>query len=147
VKNTTLNGPEHAAEVQKAFTKVTNQQGAEKEAIATKQVSINFRSGEFQLDENAKYIIDKEFVEIAKAFANARIRIEGNTDDVGKKASNVALSQKRAEAVRDYLVKEHGMPANRFIVIGNGPDNPVAPNTSEDGKAKNRRTDFELVRE
>ncbi|MBI5916519.1 MAG: OmpA family protein [Bacteroidetes bacterium] len=147
VKNTTLNGAEHAAEAQKTFTKVTGQEGAEKEAIATKRVSINFRSGEFQLDENAKYIIDKEFVEIAKAFANARIRIEGNTDDVGKKASNVALSQKRAEAVRDYLVKEHGMPANRFIVIGNGPDNPVAPNTNEEGKAKNRRTDFELVRE
>lgn len=147
VRGTNLSGPEHVAEGQKSFTEVTKKEGETKEAIATKRVSINFRSGEFQLDENAKYIIDKEFLEIAKAFSNARIRIEGNTDDVGAKASNVALSQKRAEAVREYLVNEHGMPKNRFIVVGNGPDNPVAPNTTEAGKAKNRRTDFELVRD
>ncbi|MBI1226776.1 MAG: OmpA family protein [Bacteroidetes bacterium] len=147
VRNTNLSGPENAAEGQKTFTEVTKKEGAEKETIATKRVSINFRSGEYKLDENAKYIIDKEFVEIAKAFANARIRIEGNTDNVGNKASNVALSQKRAEAVRDYLVSEHAMPRNRFIVIGNGPDNPVESNDTEAGKAKNRRTDFELVRE
>jgi NitT/TauT family transport system substrate-binding protein len=147
VRATTLTGASHDAEGQKSFTEVTKQEGAEKEAIATKRVSINFRSGEFQLDENAKYIIDKEFVEIAKAFANARIRIEGNTDNVGNRTSNMALSQKRAESVRDYLVNEHGMPRNRFIVIGNGPDSPVADNNSDAGRAKNRRTDFELVRE
>ena len=147
VRGTNLTGAVNNAEGQKTFTEVTKQEGAEKEAIATKRVSINFRSGEYQLDENAKYIIDKEFVEIAKAFANARIRIEGNTDNVGNRAGNVALSQKRAEAVRDYLVNEHGMPRNRFIVTGNGPDNPVADNNTEAGKAKNRRTDFELVRE
>jgi NitT/TauT family transport system substrate-binding protein len=147
VRSTNLSGAGHEAEAQKTFTEVSKQEGSEKEAIATKRVSINFRSGEFQLDENAKYIIDREFVEIAKAFANARIRIEGNTDDVGKRESNIALSQKRAEAVRDYLVNEHAMPRNRFIVIGNGPDNPVSPNTTDAGKAKNRRTDFELVRE
>lgn len=147
VSATKLSGAANDAEVQKAFTEMTKQEGAGKEAIATKQVSINFRSGEFQLDENAKYIIDREFVDIAKAFANARIRIEGNTDNVGGREANVALSLKRAEAVRDYLVSEHSMPRNRFIVIGNGPDNPVSDNGTAAGKAKNRRTDFELVRE
>lgn len=147
VKTTSLSGDAHAAEPSKTFTEVTKEEGVEKEAIASKQVSISFRTGEFRLDENAKYIIDKEFVEIARAFANSRIRIEGNTDNVGGRAGNVALSQKRAESVRDYLVSEHGMPHNRFIVIGNGPDKPVATNSTADGKAKNRRTDFELVRE
>lgn len=147
VRSTNMTGAANAAEPSKSFTEVTKEEGDKKETIATKRVSINFRSGEFVLDENAKYIIDKEFVEIARAFANARIRIEGNTDNVGNKASNIALSQKRADAVRDYLVSEHGMPRNRFIVIGNGPDNPVADNGTEAGKAKNRRTDFELVRE
>ena len=147
IRNTHLSGPEHASEAAKEFEKVTTTEGAKKEAIATKRVSISFRTGEFQLDENAKYIIDLEFVEIAKAFANARIRIEGNTDNVGSRASNIALSKKRAASVRDYLVREHHMPQNRFIVIGNGPDKPVAPNNTPDGKAKNRRTDFELVRE
>jgi NitT/TauT family transport system substrate-binding protein len=147
VKGTNLTGAAQAAEEQKAFTEVTKEEGAGKEAIATKRVSINFRTGEYRLDENAKYIIDKEFVEIAKAFANARIRIEGNTGNVGSRASNIALSQKRAESVRDYLVSEHSMPRNRFIVTGNGPDKPVASNDTEGGRAKNRRTDFELVRE
>lgn len=147
VQATTLTGAENDAEQQKAFTKVTQEEGAEKEAIATKRVSISFRTGESQLDENAKYIIDKEFVEIAKAFGNARIRIEGNTDNVGSKASNVRLSKLRAQSVADYLVSEHGMSPNRFIVIGNGPDQPVASNDTEDGRAKNRRTDFELVRD
>ncbi|MEZ5059299.1 MAG: phosphate ABC transporter substrate-binding/OmpA family protein [Saprospiraceae bacterium] len=147
VESTNLTGAPNAAEGQKEFTQITSQEGKKKEAVATKAVSIRFRTGEYRLDENAKYIIDKEFVDIAKAFANSRIRIEGNTDNVGSRSSNVALSQKRAESVRDYLVKEHNMPFNRFIVIGNGPDKPVASNDSEDGKSQNRRTDFELVGE
>lgn len=147
IQSTNLSGAENDAEQQKLFTKVTEEEGQEKEAIATKQVSISFRTGESQLDENAKYIIDREFVEIAKAFGNARIRIEGNTDNVGSKSSNVRLSKLRAQSVADYLVKEHGMSPNRFIVVGNGPDKPVASNDTEDGRARNRRTDFELVRD
>jgi NitT/TauT family transport system substrate-binding protein len=147
VENTNLTGPTQAAEGQKEFTEITKEEGKGKEAVATKAVSIRFRTGEFRLDENAKYIIDKEFVDIAKAFANSRIRIEGNTDNTGSRATNVSLSQKRADAVRDYLVKEHNMPYNRFIVIGNGPDKPIASNNTEEGRAQNRRTDFELVGE
>lgn len=147
VTSANLSGTEHNAEGQKQFTKVTTDEGKGREAFASKQVSISFRSGEFQLDENSKYIIDKEFVEIAKAFGSARIRIEGNTDNVGSRESNVALSQKRAQSVANYLVREHGMSSNRFIVVGNGPDKPLAPNTTEDGRSKNRRTDFELVKD
>ena len=138
---------DHAAESQREFTELDDQSGRDAEGFATKQVSINFRTGEYKLDENAKYIVDREFVEIAKAFANSRIRIEGNTDNVGSRSSNISLSKRRAEAVRDYLVQEHNMPRNRFIVIGNGPDNPVADNGSEQGRAQNRRTDFQLVRD
>ncbi len=146
-KNTNLTGTEHQSEAQKSFTKVSEAEGKTKEAIATKRVSISFRSGEFQLDENSKYIIDKEFVEIAKAFGNSRIRIEGNTDDVGSRDANVILSKRRAQSVADYLVNTHRMSRNRFVVIGNGPDKPVASNSSEDGKSRNRRTDFELIGE
>ena len=147
VQKTVLSTREHDAEQQKTFTKVTEQEAEQKEAIASKQISISFRTGEFELDENAKYIIDREFVDIAKAFANSRVRIEGNTDNVGSRTSNVRLSKLRAQAVADYLVEEHNMSSNRIIVIGNGPDKPVAKNDSESGRAKNRRTDFELVRD
>lgn len=142
-----LTGENNAAEAGKEFSRVSASEGAAKEAIATKRVSINFRTGEYQLDENAKYIIDLEFVDIAKAFGNARIRIEGNTDNVGNEASNIRLSERRARSVADYLIKDHGMSPNRFIIVGNGPNDPVGSNDTADGRAKNRRTDFELVRE
>ncbi|KAA3641226.1 MAG: OmpA family protein, partial [Bacteroidetes bacterium] len=146
-QNAALSGATHDAEKSKAFTKLEGEEAAEKEAIATKRVSISFRTGEYQLDENAKYIIDREFIDIAKAFGNARIRIEGNTDNVGSASSNKALSKRRAQSVANYLINEHGMDENRIIVIGNGPDKPVASNNTADGRAKNRRTDFELIRE
>lgn len=145
VSGSSLSGAAHAAEASKTYAKATKAD-EKKEAIASKPVSINFRTGEYKLDENAKYIIDQEFVEIAKAF-NSRIRIEGNTDSTGSRETNVRLSKLRAQAVADYLIQTHGMPTNRFIVVGNGPDKPVASNNSDAGRAKNRRTDFELVRD
>lgn len=144
VRGAKLSGPGQESEGKKRFEKV-KESDKTKEAIATKQVSISFRSGEFRLDENAKYIIDSEFTGIAKAFSNSRIRIEGNTDNTGSRATNINLSLKRANSVADYLAATHKMDRNRFIIIGNGPDQPVATNNTDAGKAKNRRTDFELV--
>ncbi len=145
VDHSTLTGPTNAAEGQKTFTGLSESQAKGKEAVATKRVSISFRSGEFQLDENTKYIVDNEMAGIAKAFSASRVRVEGNTDNVGGRDANVALSKRRAQSVVDYLVSTYGMPRNRFIVVGNGPDNPVADNGSETGRSKNRRTDFELI--
>ena len=147
VRNAKLSGPENSAERAREFTEVTEEEADDAEVIANKPVTINFRTGEFQLDENAKYIIDREFVPIAQAFSNARVRIEGNTDNVGSASSNIALSRKRAESVRDYLVQEYSFPRNRFIVVGNGPNEPIASNNDPAGRAKNRRTDFQLVRD
>lgn len=146
VNSTTLTGEMHFPEAGKTFTKVTEADKT-KAALSNKAVSIRFATGQYKLDDNAKYIIEKEFVDIAKTFGNARIRIEGNTDNVGNAASNKKLSERRAQAVADFLHEEHGMPRNRLIVKGNGSDNPVASNNTEAGKAKNRRTDFQLVQE
>jgi NitT/TauT family transport system substrate-binding protein len=147
VNGVALEGSQHNAEEQKVFL-ANNPSSERKEAISTKKVSISFRSGEFMLDDNAKQIIDLQFTDIAKAFSNAKIRIEGNTDIVGSRANNIELSRKRAQAVADYLISEHRMPKDRFIVIGNGPDKPIPgceDNSTESCKSKNRRTDFELV--
>ena len=146
VRDANLNGAQHAAEGTKAFAPATAQDKT-KEALASKEVTINFRTGDATLDENAKFIIDRDFVGIAQAFGNARVRIEGNTDNTGSRELNLTLSRRRAQAVADYLISEHNMPRNRLIVVGNGPDQPVAQNTTEAGRAKNRRTDFELVSE
>lgn len=114
------------------------------EAISNKKVTINFPTAGYTLDNDARTIIDREFVDIAQQFSNSRIRVEGNTDNTGNYEANVALSKKRAQAVVDYLISEYGMDKNRFIVVGNGPKHAV-----EDGvngaDERYRRTDFNLI--
>jgi NitT/TauT family transport system substrate-binding protein len=144
IRNINLNGPEHNAEGVATFTAPT-QEVITAAAVSTKQVSVSFPTGSSTLDENAKYIIDEQFLDIAQNFANARIRIAGNTDNTGNYNFNVTLSKRRAQAVADYLAIEHGFDRNRFVVVGYGPDNPVASNNTSQGRAKNRRTDFELI--
>jgi NitT/TauT family transport system substrate-binding protein len=140
---TSLSGPEHGPEISSTFTK--NDNDVKAEAISSKKVTISFPTGSYILDENAQYVIDKEFVTVAKGFSGAKIRIEGNTDNTGSYSTNKNLSQLRAQSVADYLIRVHNFDKNRLIVIGNGPDKPVADNTTEDGRSKNRRTDFELL--
>ncbi len=147
VSRTSLSGSQHDGEQAKTF-EAADAEVIKKESLSSKKVSISFRTGEYKLGDNAKQLIDLQFTPIARAFANARIRIEGNTDNVGGRSSNIALSKKRAQSVADYLVNEQGMPKNRFIVLGNGPDKPISgceSNQNADCKSKNRRTDFELV--
>ena len=145
IKNTMLDGSNHDAEETASFAAVTEQEVQNATAVASKAVTITFRTGESTLDENAKYIINTQFLDVAKQFANQRIRVAGNTDNTGSAAVNKRISKARAQSVVDYLVNERGFDPNRFIVVGNGPDNPVASNATKDGRAQNRRTDFELI--
>jgi OmpA-OmpF porin, OOP family len=73
--------------------------------------------------------------------------IEGYTDNVGSREMNVKLSQRRADAVLNYLVEKFGVDRSRLKAIGYGPDKPVASNKTAEGRAKNRRTiaSFETV--
>ena len=112
--------------------------------ILTKTVSIYFPSGSATLDENAKAVLDIQVVELAATFGSAYLRISGNTDNTGSRDANVRLSRARADAVASYLATK-GFERNKFEVVGNGPDKPVASNDTDEGKAKNRRTDFEIV--
>ena len=112
--------------------------------ILTKTVSIYFPSGSSTLDENAKGILETQVVDLAATFGSAYMRIAGNTDDVGSRDANVRLSRARADAVARFLVSK-GFPTNKFDVVGNGPDKPVASNDTDEGRAKNRRTDFEVI--
>jgi OOP family OmpA-OmpF porin len=69
------------------------------------------------------------------------LRIEGHTDDVGDDASNQKLSELRSMAVAMWLVAK-GIDCKRLIPVGFGETKPVAPNTTEEGRAQNRRTAF-----
>ncbi|MCB0584361.1 MAG: PD40 domain-containing protein [Phaeodactylibacter sp.] len=75
-----------------------------------------------------------------------RIRINGHTDSVGSDEDNQLLSESRAKAVYYYLVAE-GIELERLSYAGFGESRPVAPNDTEAARQKNRRTEFELIRE
>jgi NitT/TauT family transport system substrate-binding protein len=142
-----LSGSQYAAEKSREFNPVTETEKVAP-AIASKPISITFQTGQFQLDENAKTIIDLQFADIAKSFANVKVRIEGNTDNTGSAATNKKLSRKRAKSVADYLQNQYGMDPNRFIIVGNGPDKPVEgceENQTTECRARNRRTEFQLI--
>ena len=144
-----LSGPAQQGEGSVTFTPATATQKTAG-ARASKAISINFPTGVFTLDENAKTIIDLQFADVAKAFASSRVRIEGNTDNVGNDLNNIELSRKRAESVARYLESTYAIDPNRFVIVGNGEKNPVPgceSNATAACKAKNRRTEFQLIGE
>lgn len=130
---------------EKEFTAPTEQMETV-DAFSSKKVTICFDNASYALDNNARAIIDREFVDIAQQFSNARIRVEGNTDNTGNYNSNVALSKARAQAVVDYLVSEYKMNKNRFIVVGNGPKHAIDDGVTGPNNLY-RNTDFQLINE
>jgi len=77
---------------------------------------------------------------------NTKIRLEvrGHTDSTGTHEHNMKLSEKRADAVKDYMIKG-GISPERLLSQGFGPDKPIADNTSTGGRRKNRRTEFFIL--
>ncbi|MFL6814247.1 MAG: OmpA family protein, partial [Bradyrhizobium sp.] len=104
---------------------------------------IRFEPGRAAIDPDSAGLLDR-LVETTLRCPTAKIEIAGHTDADGEDAFNQALSEKRAQAVADYLVKA-GLSADRFAAIGYGSSQPVATNDTDEGKAQNRRIDF-LVR-
>jgi len=106
--------------------------------------TIRFEPGRSALDPDSAGLLDR-LIETALRCPTTNIEIAGHTDTDGENSSNQALSEKRAQAVVDYLVKA-GLPASRFTAVGYGSTQPVASNETDQGKAQNRRIEF-VVRE
>ena len=102
--------------------------------------TIRFESGRAVLDPDSAGLLDR-LIETALRCPAANIEIAGHTDGDGEDAFNQALSEKRAQAVTDYLVKA-GLPADRFTAVGYGSTQPIASNDTDEGKAQNRRIEF-----
>ena len=83
-------------------------------------------------------------VEIMKRKQALHIEIAGHTDSDGDEQANLTLSQQRADAVKNYLVKQ-GIPSNRIQTRGYGETKPIADNTTPQGKAENRRTEIRIL--
>ncbi len=82
--------------------------------------------------------------EIMNQFPRANFALEGHTDRTGSAALNLKISQKRADAIKKYLV-ENGVEASRLTAKGYGEDSPIATNETKEGRAKNRRVDIKVT--
>jgi outer membrane protein OmpA-like peptidoglycan-associated protein len=89
------------------------------------------------------YEVLNEVAEALKQASNVTVRIEGHTDNVGKRSENLQLSQDRADSVKEYLVKE-GVPAAQLRPVGYGQKRPIASNASRAGRTLNRRVEFRM---
>ncbi|MEN3027379.1 MAG: OmpA family protein [Chlorobiota bacterium] len=96
-----------------------------------------------ELKEESMPDLDR-LVEFLKAYPSVRILIEGHTDDVGTDAYNDRLSQRRADAVKDYLVKQ-GIDARRIETKGWGRRRPLVQGTTEEARAQNRRVEVSVI--
>jgi outer membrane protein OmpA-like peptidoglycan-associated protein len=107
--------------------------------------TIRFETGKATIDPGSTYILD-EVADILKSNpAISKMTIEGHTDSSGDAALNKQLSQERADAVKTYIVGK-GIDAGRMDAMGYGAEQPIASNDTEDGRAKNRRVAFKVVR-
>ncbi|ACY17574.1 phosphate ABC transporter substrate-binding/OmpA family protein [Haliangium ochraceum] len=113
-------------------------------AVFTKPVTINFDTGQSALDPESMHLLNTQVLPQLEMAGGMYVRIEGNTDNVGDKRGNQALSEARAQSVLDYLVQK-GINAKRLSARGNGSDSPVASNKTADGRAANRRTDIVFI--
>lgn len=105
---------------------------------------VNFASGSATLTQNSMTILDMVFRTLNEN-PELEVEIRGYTDNTGNYEKNVQLSQHRADSVKQYLVSK-GINALRISTKGFGPADPIAPNDTKDGRAKNRRIEFFRVK-
>lgn len=103
---------------------------------------ITFASGKSVIKPASYQTLD-QVTKLLADYPDLKLLIRGHTDNTGKKETNLTLSQARAQAVKDHLVKK-GVKDDRLRVEGLGPDEPVADNKTAAGRAKNRRIEFKL---
>lgn len=108
------------------------------------QTSVQFGFDKDELTKPAQEALDQ----LATSVPNTKgyiITVEGATDSTGDAEYNYALSQRRADAVIQYLASQHSVPAYKIYLIGLGKDKPVESNATREGRAKNRRVDVRLM--
>jgi len=104
---------------------------------------IEFETGKATIKKKSNSLLDQ----IAQIFIENQdyvVEVQGHTDNTGKAEVNKSLSQKRADAVKDYLVKK-GVAAERMTAVGYGQEVPIADNKTKAGRAKNRRVEFKIT--
>ncbi len=111
--------------------------------VALDKRIIEFDSGQASITPNGLAILD-EMAAAMQKLKGRKVEVIGHTDNTGLRASNVSLSQARADAVRSYLASK-GIAPDSVLTSGQGPDRPVASNATVDGRARNRRIEFRIA--
>jgi OOP family OmpA-OmpF porin len=107
---------------------------------------ILFETGKADLKPASKKVLD-EIGKLLVQVPNLKVEIGGHTDSQGSDAFNMKLSEERAKAVRDYLIKNFSdINAGNLASRGYGESKPVADNGTAEGMAKNRRVEFKILK-
>jgi len=131
-----------------AMEQATRGTGVDETRTADNQLKVNipsdisFDTGSATVKPQMRHVLDT-FANSLQGDPNARITIVGHTDSTGSDAVNNPLSLERAQSVRDYLAG-HGVSPTRVEVAGRGEHEPIADNSTDAGRAKNRRVEIYL---
>jgi len=109
--------------------------------------SIHFDTDKYAIKPESFPTLDAIGQALTDKMPDAIINVEGHTDSDGSNEYNQTLSEQRAWSVKSYLVQKFGLDPNRLIIVGYGETAPIATNSTDDGKAQNRRVEFENVTE
>lgn len=112
---------------------------------ATKLMAISFQSGGTQLSESSRVTLKLAAEALLRSRSTTPILIAGYTDSTGSDSGNRRLSQRRAQAVLEFMVSK-GVDRDQLTAEGFGPDDPIASNLTAEGRAKNRRIEFRVKR-
>ena len=107
------------------------------------KAGVYFATNKYDITANSKLALDK-MIKIFNEYPDTDLLIEGHTDDVGKDEYNMGLSQRRAEAVANYL-RNTGVAGSRLIIKWYGEGQPIADNATAEGKSLNRRVEFVIT--
>lgn len=105
---------------------------------------INFEFGKATLEGEGTFATLDSMRRYLEAHPEMKVKVEGHTDSVGSDQANLLLSRQRAGAVRGWL-EQHGIASGRLSSIGYGESRPLVTNDSDEGRAKNRRVEFDVI--
>ncbi|MEM1087485.1 MAG: OmpA family protein [Pseudomonadota bacterium] len=105
--------------------------------------TVVFESGSAVISRESGETLDKIMAVAATCNDSLKFEVGGHTDSSGDASSNISLSRARAQAVSNYM-QAAGFDANRLLVVGYGPERPVADNSTPEGRAENRRIEFSV---
>ena len=135
--------PKNKSTQERASAEKINNTVKSKGAINKVISNVQFGSNSDSLTQDSKLALNK-VVTLLKTDAHVNVEVQAHSDNTGSARYNKNLSQKRAESVVSYLVKQ-GVAANRMSAVGYGEEKPVADNGTKSGRAKNRRVEFILT--